>query len=235
MEEKDFYKMVLKNVYGLAIILGLAIGSFVFMEIYELAIAEKRNSVLIDRIENKLLTHKFVEGVIHPINKENFISPFSQIPCLVYWYIVEEEYRYTVNGRTQTSYREIYNAKNRVPFEVKTKNNEVYRIFTKMESIDHDYSEYIIPINDKKQIHYELTLKEGDLVSVLIKKDFDPAMIKNEILIYKDTKEAWLSKIKNRTNARGNYAIFGIFFVMSVLIFFAFFFLIRKLKLYVKP
>ena len=59
-------------------------------------------------------------------------------------------------------------------------------------------------------------------------------MIKNEILIYKDTKEVWLSKIKTE-QTQEETMLYSEYFCNVRFNFFRFLFLIRKLKLYVKP
>lgn len=219
MENTNIIKPIFTKAFGLVFIISLLTGASLFAVFYQAESRRKKNLLLYDTIQNNSPTHELIEGTIVPLDEKKIVSPFKKIPCLVYWYYKIEKYTTTDSkGKSQTSTRIVDEANDRLPFEIRTQKNKFYKIYTSMEHIKHDYSENISPVEEEKDSHYELVLKEGDIVSALIKKDFDPSLIKNEILIYKDTKEVWLADLKKRAETKWHFIMIGIFFVLFILI-----------------
>ncbi len=232
MDNKNIFKPIFTKPFGIVFIISLLVGSSLFAIFYEAESRRKKNALLYNTIQNNLPTHELIEGTIFPLDEKKIVSPFKQIPCLVYWYYKIEKYTTTDSkGKSQTSTRIVDEANDRLPFEIRTRKNDFYKIYTTMERIKHDYSENISPVEVEDQSHYELVLKEGDIVSALIKKDFDRALVKNEILIYKDTKEVWLADLKKRTEIKWHFVMLGIFVFAFISITTFTYFYMRKLQL----
>lgn len=229
MENKNILKPIFTRAFGLAFLISVIVGSSFFALVYQVEIARKKNVLLYDTIQNNSQTHELVEGVILPLDDKILTSPFKKTPCLVYWYFKTERYTTTDSkGKSQTSTRIVDEANDRLPFEIRTRRNEFYKIYTEIEYLKHDYSESISPVEAERETHYELTLKEGDRISALIKKEIDPALVTNEILIYKDTKEVWLADLKDRIETKWHFIMVGIFFVVSLSILSFTYFFMRK-------
>lgn len=230
--DKNIFKPVFTKPFGIVFIISILVGSSILAIVYQVEISRKKNLLLYDTIENNSTTHVLIEGTIVPLNEKKIVSPFKQIPCLVYWYYKVEKYTTTDSkGKSQTSTRIVDEANDRLPFEIRTSRNDFYRIYTQIEFLKHDYFENISPVSIERDSHYELTLQEGDVVSLLIKKDFDSSQIKNEVLIYKDTKEAWLANLKKRTEIKWHFTLIGIFVLVFISISTFTYSYMRKLQL----
>ena len=233
MDNKNIFKPFFTESFGLVFIISILAGSSLFAIFYQAETRRKKNLLLYDTVQNNSPTHELIEGVVVPLDGKKIISPFKQTPCLVYWYFKTEKYTTTDSkGKSQTSTRIVKEANERLPFEIRTSRNDFYKIYTKIEFLKHDYTESILPVQEDKNSHYELILKEGDIVSALIKKEFNSSsLVENEILIYKGKKEAWLTDLKNRTETKWHFILIGIFFVISISISTFTYTYMRKLQL----
>jgi hypothetical protein len=259
MNDQIHFKLDNKTTFLISFVLTLIFSIPLFNNYYKGESSQKEASQLIDAINNKSDLYESIEGEVHALNEKRYYAPYSQTPCLLYWYHKAKKERGSSTSKSGSSYSEVttFRKNESSPFEIRTSENKSYKIYTEMERITHyyeaprtieipkayileydeetspedriEYNEETIP-EDKKIIHYELFLAEGNHVSAFIKKDFNPEQIKSEIIILKNKREVWLDLLSRQANSKWHYFYLVYSLIIFVIIFSIISFISRNLQ-----
>lgn len=247
MSDQFHFKLNRKTAFLISFVLTLIFSIPLLNNYYKGESSQKEALQLIDAINNKSDLYESIEGEVHALNEKRYYAPYSQTPCLLYWYHKAKKESRSSGSKTGSTYSEVetFRKNESYPFEIRTSENKSYKIYTEMERITHyyeaprtieipkayidEYNEETIP-EDKKILHYELFLAEGNHVSAFIKKDFNPEQIKSEIIILKNKREVWLNLLSKQANSKWHYFYLVYSLIIFVIIFSIISFISRTLK-----